>query len=284
MNRIVLLGTGGGPKIWAERSQPSSAIVIGNDVYVIDAGDGVCTQLSKSGIDTNNIKAIFITHNHSDHVADLGTLLLRSWQSGHPGKVQCFEPKPINEMINAYKNYMKWDIELRIQDENRPEFECLYTVNEICESLNIYSDQNIKVACITVPHGASKPSFAYKFLIGDKTIIFSGDTSKNDKLINFSRNADYLIHEVLNLDGVDAIIEKTHPGNQAFRNPIIESHTTMEEVGEVARDSKVNTLILNHLVPTASPLYDKKEIWEEGVSKTFSGNIIVGEDLLEIEL
>ena len=34
---------------------------------------------------TNLQKINIITHNHSDHVADLGTLLLRSWQSGHKG-------------------------------------------------------------------------------------------------------------------------------------------------------------------------------------------------------
>ena len=284
MNRIVLLGTGGGPKIWAKRSQPSSAIIIDDSVYIIDVGDGVCTQLAKAGIDTKKIKAIFITHNHSDHVADFGTILLRAWQSGHDGVIQCFGPNPIKEMISAYKNYMKWDIELRIKDEGRPNFESLYTINEITEGYKFYSDQNMKVECITVPHGAAKPSFAYKFLIGNKTIVFSGDTSKSDKLIKFSDSANYLIHEVLNLDGVNAIIEKTHPGNKAFKKHIVESHTSMDEVGEVARDSRAENLILNHLVPTASPVFDRKEIWEAGVSKNFDGNIIVGEDLLEIEI
>ena len=71
MNRIVLLGTGGGPKIWAKRSQPSSAIIINDSVYIIDTGDGICTQLAKAHIDIKKIKAIFITHNHSDHVDDI---------------------------------------------------------------------------------------------------------------------------------------------------------------------------------------------------------------------
>ncbi len=284
MNRIVLLGTGGGPKIWAKRSQPSSAIIINDSVYIIDTGDGICTQLAKAHIDIKKIKAIFITHNHSDHVADLGTLLLRSWQSGHQGEIHCFGPNPIMEMIDSYKNYMKWDIELRIKDENRPDFESIYNVTEIREMDNFYSDNNLKVECITVPHGAAKPSFAYKFLLADKVIVFSGDTSKSSKLIEFSQNADFLIHEVLNLDGVDSIIQKTHPGNQSFRNHIIESHTSMIEVGEVAKASNVKTLILNHLVPTASPIYDKEEVWLSGVSRSFNGNIIVGDDLLEIDI
>ena len=91
-SELVLLGTGGGPRIWAARSQPASALIVDGAVYIVDAGDGVTSQLAKSGIDTNAIKAIFITHNHSDHVADYGTLLLRTWQSGHPGPIKCFGP------------------------------------------------------------------------------------------------------------------------------------------------------------------------------------------------
>ena len=209
MNKIILLGTGGGPRIWAKRSQPSSAIIIGEDIYIIDTGDGVCNQLANANLDPEKIKGIFITHNHSDHMADLGTLLLRTWQSGHKGKIDCFGPTPLKKIIDSYSQYMKWDIELRIKEENRPKFDSLYNINEIDSDSKIYKDKNIAVECITVPHAAAKPSFAYKFTLENKVIVFSGDTSKNEKLINFSLNSDYLIHEVLNLDGVDAIIKRT---------------------------------------------------------------------------
>ena len=44
---LVLLGTGGGPKIWASRSQPASAVIVNDDVYIIDRGDGITAQLAK---------------------------------------------------------------------------------------------------------------------------------------------------------------------------------------------------------------------------------------------
>ncbi len=62
--RLVLLGTAGGPSAKAARAQPSSAIVIGNDVYVIDAGDGVARQMILAGISPRNLRAVFITHQH----------------------------------------------------------------------------------------------------------------------------------------------------------------------------------------------------------------------------
>ena len=283
-SELVLLGTGGGPKIWAARSQPASAILVNGDVYIIDAGDGITGQLAKSGIDTNSIKAVFITHNHSDHVADYGTLLLRTWQSGHKGPIDCFGPPPLKDMTNSYIDYMSWDINLRIQHEARPDFKTMINVFEIENNSHVYQDSNLKVDCIKVPHGEADPSYSYRFQIDGKVIVFSGDTSKSEALIDFSSGADILVHEVLNLEGVEAIIEKTYPGNEPFRSHIIEGHTTMSEVGEIASQAKVKTLVLNHFVPTGSPLLDKEEIWQNGVRKTFNGQIIVGTDLLRIPL
>ena len=269
-SELVLLGTGGGPKIWAARSQPASAILVNGDVYIIDAGDGITGQLAKSGIDTNSIKAVFITHNHSDHVADYGTLLLRTWQSGHKGPIDCFGPPPLKGMTNSYMEYMNWDINLRIQHEARPDFKSMINVLEITNNSSVYQDSNVKVDCIKVPHGEADPSYSYRFQIDGKVIVFSGDTSKSEALIGFASGADILVHEVLNLEGVEAIIEKTYPGNEAFRNHIIEGHTTMSEVGEIASQAKVKILVLNHFVPTGSPFLDKEEIWQDGVRKTFN--------------
>ena len=174
-SELVLLGTGGGPRIWAKRSQPASALIVDGSVYIIDAGDGVTGQLAKSGIDTGAIKAIFITHNHSDHVADYGTLLLRTWQSGHSGPINCFGPSPLKNMTTSYINYMNWDINLRIKHEDRPDFKSMLNINEIGESSSVYEDSNIKVDCLKVPHGEAEPAYAYRFQIDEKVIVFSGD-------------------------------------------------------------------------------------------------------------
>ncbi|MBL06572.1 MAG: hypothetical protein CL773_01710 [Chloroflexi bacterium] len=282
MNKIVLLGTGGGPRIWAARSQPSNALIINDEIYIIDTGDGICNQLAKADLDPLKIKAIFITHNHSDHVADIGTLLLRSWQSGHKGIIECFGPKPLGQMINSYCNFMSWDINLRIKHENRPDFKSFFKVNEILKEEIIYGDKNLDVECITVPHGEAIPSYAFKFNVYNKEIVFSGDTSKSDKMIKFSNGVDFLIHEVLNLDGVDDIINKTYPGNNEFRRHIVNGHTSTKELGIIASKAKVKNLVLNHLVPTGSPKFDLDKIWLEELAINFNGNVIVGKDLLEI--
>lgn len=74
----ITLGTGGGP-MWdphGERTGISTALVVGDRTYIIDAGSGVGRQLVNAGREFGSIHGVFITHLHSDHVVDLGSLMI----------------------------------------------------------------------------------------------------------------------------------------------------------------------------------------------------------------
>lgn len=279
---LILLGTGGGPAILKARAQPASALIVNGSVYIIDAGNGVAWQMAQAGISPRVLRAVFITHNHSDHVADYGALLLRAWQSGLKKSVETFGPPPLVTMTRRYMQYMDWDIQLRIKDENRPQFESLVHAHDVTTEGIIFQDENVRVTAVEVPHGAAKPAYAYRFDTADRSIVFSGDTSKSASLTKLAKNADVLVHEILNLDAVDAIVAVADPGNAALKHHIVESHSPMEDVGAVAAEAHVKKLVLTHFVPTGAPSFDQPEIWIKGVRKTFNGEIVVGEDLMEI--
>jgi ribonuclease BN (tRNA processing enzyme) len=88
--RLILLGTAGGATYWTNtnRRSPSSAIVVGDAVYVVDCGDGAGKRLQEALDPPNNlimfsnVRALFLTHLHSDHVVDYPNLLLYGWLSG----------------------------------------------------------------------------------------------------------------------------------------------------------------------------------------------------------
>ena len=79
---VVTLGTAGGPRWWdrpgaaAARSGIGTALVVGKAVYLVDAGQGTGRQLARAGLPLDRVRALFLTHLHSDHVADLVPLLL----------------------------------------------------------------------------------------------------------------------------------------------------------------------------------------------------------------
>jgi ribonuclease BN (tRNA processing enzyme) len=62
---------------------------------------------------------------------------------------------------------------------------------------------------------------------------------------------------------------------------IVGSHTTHIDVGKVAKEAGVMTLVLTHFVPVDDPSMTD-EMWIEGAKTHFNGNIIVGKDLMEI--
>lgn len=280
--RLILLGTAGGPAVKKERAQPANAVVVAGGVYIVDAGDGVSRQMALAGLSLKDLRAIFITHHHSDHMADYGTLLLRAMATGLKEPVASFGPPPLGRITASYLDYMRWDIELRVKDEGRPALAALVQVREIAGPGVVYEDENIRVTAAEVPHGAAKPSYAYRFDTPDLSIVFSGDTSRSETLIELAKGADILVHEILNMDAIDATVNRTDPGNEALKRHIIEAHTPMREVGEVATEAGVRKLVLSHFVPSDIPAFDRPEIWLEGVRETFDGEIVVGEDLLEL--
>lgn len=279
---LILLGTAGGPSIKKARAQPANALIVNGSLYIVDAGNGVAPQLALAGIAPQTLRAVFITHNHSDHVADYGTLLLRAWESGLKTPVETFGPPPLVTMTRRYLQYMDWDIQLRIKDEGRPQLDPLIHAHDIDAEGIIFRDANVTVTAAEVPHGAAKPAYAYRFDTADRSIVFSGDTSKSVSLIKLAKGADVLVHEVMNVDGVSAIVAATDPGNAELKRHIVEAHTPMADVGTVATEARVKTLVLTHFLPTGLDPYDRPEVWIQGVAKYFKGEIVVGEDLMEI--
>ncbi len=88
---VVTLGTAGGPRWWTgenagKRAGISTAVVVGDAVYLVDAGTGVGNQLMKAGFSTANLRGIFLTHLHSDHTIDLASLAIFGLFTITPGQ------------------------------------------------------------------------------------------------------------------------------------------------------------------------------------------------------
>src|SRR5258705_6217643 len=136
-DRLILLGTQGGPVIHSYKSSPSASCIIHKDVhYVIDAGYGVSFKLVDAGISLPSLEYIFITHHHSDHNLDLGPLLYNAWVAGLTKTIRVFAPAGLKSLLDFYWQSNRFDIETRIKDEGRPDIRTLvhaqeYTAEEI---------------------------------------------------------------------------------------------------------------------------------------------------------
>jgi ribonuclease BN (tRNA processing enzyme) len=278
-SRLILLGTGGGPTPKPNRSAPANAIVVNGAVYVIDCGDGVARQLVLAGLPLNRLKAVFVTHQHSDHNADYGNLLLLSWAGNLASRVDTYGPPPLKEMTRLFLRMNAYDIRTRIADEGRPPLGKLIVPHEVLAGGPVMADANVRVSAALVDHGAVKPALAYRFDCPDRSIVFSGDTRPSENLVRLAKGADVLVHEVMYLPAVDKMVAG-ESNAKTLREHLLSAHTTAEEVGRVATEAGVKTLVLSHFVPGGPGLSD--ETWAEAVRPHFAGRLIVGRDLMEI--
>lgn len=329
--RLVLLGTSGGPPYWpgGTREGISSALVVGDRYYLIDAGHGVMGQLRKAKLGPNYDKdfegpldvlaGIFLTHLHSDHVVDLNNILsegiyngLQSvkkipiWGPGNRGQLPALfgsgnPPTPVSprnptpgtrEMTDLIVQAYATDFNDRLFDNRKPHPDQLWEAFDVpvppeltkspnadpCPDMSpftFYEDDHVKVSATLVNHAPVFPALAYRFDTDEGSVVFSGDTGKTPNLIKLAKDADVLVHEVIDKTWPQSLFpEPRTDAQEGLYQHLIEAHTLIEDVGPIAQEAGVKALVLSHLVPGNRP----DSVWE-ACGKGFDGQLIIGHDL-----
>jgi len=273
VTKIVLLGTGT-PNANPDRHGPSVAIIVKKTPYIIDCGPGVVRraagayQKGVKGLRVDRLKKVFVTHLHSDHTAGYPDLILTPAVLGRRGPLEVYGPPGIKSMTDHIMKAYEEDIRTRIQglEKGNPE---AYQVNahEFGEGV-IYKDKYVSVKAFQVNHGAWKHAFGFRFETPDKVIVVSGDTRPTRKIVEESRDADVLIHEVYCAEGHSRRIPERRKYHSA-------SHTSTSELAKMALEARPELLILYHQL-----LWGSKEakLMSE-IRKYYDGKVIYGNDL-----
>lgn len=282
-NRLVTLGTRGGPAIRTGFTPSPSAnlIVFDNVPYVIDTGYGVSGKLVESKFRLPNLRYVFITHHHSDHNAEFGLLAYNAWVTGLRTPIDAYGPVGMKRLAQGFWDAYKFDIETRMADEGRPDLRKLVTAHEYTEGEVMKTDK-VRVTALRNLHPPITESFALKFEFPGKTIVFSGDTAYHPPLAQFAKGADILVHEVMLLPAIEFIV-RANPNAATILQHLKNSHTTVADVGRIATDAGVKTLVLSHFVPADAPSVTAQN-WIDGVRETWKGDLVIAKDLMEIKL
>jgi ribonuclease BN (tRNA processing enzyme) len=278
--RLILLGTGGGPRPRKASSAPAQVIVAKNTAYVVDCGNGVARQLVLAGVPLDTLRHVFITHHHSDHNADYGNLIWLAWAAGLRTRVDTWGPPPLARMTKLFFEMNAYDISIRTADEGRVPLVPLVHVHELSQGGPVMQDENVKVTAALVHHPPVVPAFAYRFDAVDRSIVISGDTAPSDNLIKLAQGVDVLVHEALYVPALDRLVARV-PNAATLKQSIMSHHTTAEDAGRVAQAAGVKMLVLSHLVPPDDQAITD-QMWIDAARVHFRGPVIVGKDLLEI--
>jgi ribonuclease BN (tRNA processing enzyme) len=278
--RLILLGTGGGPRPRKASSASAQVIVARNTAYVVDCGNGVARQLVFAGVPLDTLRHVFITHHHSDHNADYGNLIWLAWAAGLRTRVDTWGPPPLANMTKLFFEMNAYDIDTRVANEGRVPLVPLVHVHELSQGGPVMQDERVKVTAAVVDHPPVVPAFAYRFDAVDRSIVISGDTAPCDALVRLAQGADVLVHSVLYVPAVDRLVARV-PNATTLKQSIIAHQTSAEDAGRVAQAAGVKTLVLSHFVPADDPEVTE-QMWLDAAHAHFRGPVIVGRDLLEI--
>ncbi|WP_224544771.1 MBL fold metallo-hydrolase [Mesorhizobium sp. CA16] len=282
VDRLVLLGSKGGPAVRPGGPWPSSSLLeIGGRTIVVDCGLGVTRALTDAGVSLKALDLIFVTHVHSDHVLELGPLIHTAWTAGLATPVTVFGPPGTGHYWQCFCQAMEFDIEIRIIDEGRPDIRDLITVEEFGEG-SILDERGLTVTSLRVDHPPVTDCFALRFEQGGKSVVFSADTAFFPPLAEFAKAADILVHEAMLEEGVERLVARTGNGAR-LREHLLASHSFADEAGRIASDAGVKRLVLNHLIPADDPAIGEDD-WIDAVRKTWFGDLTIARDGLVVGL
>ena len=276
---VVTLGTAAGPAIRGPRIGISTAVVVSGRLYLVDCGLGMVRQAAAAGLTMDRLRALFITHLHSDHISELSGLLLYNWGPGVTGivePVRILGPGPaplpqgaevhvapstagterfVLDLLQAYA----YDVNIRVYDEGRAPLDDLVRAEDIrlpaavdadpdhdpcpeMEPFEVYADESVRALATLVNHPPVFPAFAFRFDSADGSVVISGDTTEHPNVVRLATGADVLVHEA-----IDPAFYQAQGLPADLLQHILESHTDLEAVGRVARDAGVGHLVLSHL-------------------------------------
>ena len=264
---VVLLGTGT-PRPDPEASGPATAIVVGQRVFLVDAGPGVERRLAAAHLPIDGVTALFVTHLHSDHTLGYPDLIFTTWVMGRTKPLAAYGPHGLRAMTDHILAAWAEDIDVRTNGlEKRTPGGYRVDVHEISPGV-VYDSAGVRVTAFAVEHGTWRAAYGYRFDSPGRSVVISGDTKPSENLVRAAAGADVLVHEVYPAARMAA---ESPPWPTYMR----EFHTSDVELGQLAARIRPKLLILSHIIRRGAT--DEELL--AGVRKSFDGRVVVGHDL-----
>ena len=252
--KITILGTGTAtPRL--ERNASGLIVSAAGSRVLVDVGPGILRRICEAGIDYKSIDIILITHFHPDHVSDLTPLLFASNYAHGSFREEPFlliGPTGLGQFYQALvRVYGNWIV---------PTGNRLIKKEMNAHAPDIFVSEGLVIRSAPAAH--SNPAVSYRLEAEGLSVSVSGDTDISENLVELARNTDIFICECSMPEGSK-----------------IPGHLVPAEAGIMAERARAKQLILTHFYPPC----DEADVVKQA-SKTFSGQIIKGEDLMVIKM
>lgn len=214
----------GGCGAWPEAGQACSGYLVEQDGFrlLVDLGYATVPRLLE-WIDAGQVDAVFVSHGHPDHCADLNPLLrARALRDDPPA------PLPVYAPPGALDAVLALDRPGMLADA--------YTLHEITPGGRLDIGP-FRAETFPLPHWV--PNAGVRLAAGGRVLAYTGDTGPSPELPNLARDADLLLAEATHVDEVP----------EDSRRYL----SSARQMGRLAAAAGVGHLLLTHLWPGTDP-------------------------------
>ena len=309
---ITFLGTSSGvPTLTRNVSSLALKLSQKAEVWLFDCGEGTQHQLMKSAIKSSQIRKIFITHMHGDHIYGLPGLLATLGLSGNSKGIDIYGPDNLEAFILSALKNSNCKISYPLN---------FFRVESHAQTnKNLFEDELIEVKCAYLKHRL--PTYGYRVNEKDKfgkfnlekakefnippgpiyaklhsgkrvqledgrifygsdfcgkprkgeSFVYCTDTIFSDSAVELSKNVDLLVHE-------STFSEKDE--GMAYEK----LHSTTIMAAKTALLSNAKKLVLTHLSPRYTPKSSVKPIDLLNEAKRIFPNTFLAKDFLTTKI
>ncbi|WP_337660913.1 MBL fold metallo-hydrolase [Erythrobacter sp. Alg231-14] len=284
---VGLCGTGS-PMPNPERAGPCNVIVAGDQMFLVDIGEGGNRVLNLMGINPAALDGVLLTHFHSDHIDGLGPLMLFHWTRGaSTAPISIHGPSGVEVIVDGFNAAYATDDTYRIAHHGEEVVPpsgggALALPFEMDGQRRVILEQGgLTITAFTVDHAPIDPAVGYRFDYKGRSVCISGDTSKSSNLEAVCEGVDIIVHDALQPVMVEEMrqrmLELDNPFAARIMLDIQDYHASPEDAAQSAQSAGAKMLVLSHLVPPLPSEFLYPAFLGDAENR-FDGSIVVGED------
>ncbi len=276
MIEVTLLGTGS-PIPDPNRAGPSTLVRTGEQTFLVDCGRGVLQRLAAAGSGANALSALLLTHLHSDHIADLGDVIITRWVTTFdpdPAPLPIIGPPGTAEVVDAMLRAFSHDIGYRIAHHPDIAGPPRVEVEEVTEGV-VWARDGVIVRVAPTDHRPVTPTIGFRIDHAGASVVLAGDTVPCQSLDELASGAGALVHTAIRKEMIEWVPQ------QRIRD-ICDYHSSVEEAAATAERAGVGILVLTHYVPAIAP--GQEDDWRALAAREFSRQIELGDDLHRVQV
>ncbi|RVU05846.1 MBL fold metallo-hydrolase [Novosphingobium umbonatum] len=289
----VTLGTMGGPMPRAGRNEPANLLMRRGEAHLIDTGDGAMTGMALAGADYPDLRSIWISHIHFDHLGGLFAVLGLRLQTRTTVPLTIYGPPGMKEIVSGLIAAMRPSAlsGFGIEGEVALDPAASIRVVELDDDAQVQQD-GFRVKVATNSHYSFAPgsveertyrSLSFRFELPDRAIVYTGDTGPSENVTRLAQGADLLVTEMIDLDDTLAQMNRrvrhisdTEKANMAAH--LTRHHLSPAAIGIMAQKAGVKAVVVTHIAGGGASDAGADARYQAAIGQQYQGPVRIAKD------